>query len=201
MSQLEINRIREDLETIREAAGMGLPFGWEDVWLNLALVPWGLILSAAGLFGLLESRVLMALMAMPGLGVVMAVVGLRYRFRRSTGRSPVRRLEYDLSLSAGLLYGVLTGVFLAWAESSGQPTGMTVGLASAMCGGLCAVLAATSPGRRYWSAAAVVLIAYGLVHPLCSPRQLDVAEGAAMVASGLLTAAIQAGQLRRGNGS
>ncbi|MDR3633242.1 MAG: hypothetical protein P4L84_05350 [Isosphaeraceae bacterium] len=198
MGQAEIKRIREDLETIREAAGMGLPFGWEDVWLNLALVPCGLILSTAGAFGPPESRMLMA---MPGLGAVVAVVCLRYRFRRSTGRSPVRRREYDLALGAGLLYGVVAGVFLAWTKSSGLPTRMTGGVATAMAGALCAVLAATSPGRRYWSAAALVLIAYGLVHPLCSPRQLVVAGGAAMAVSGLLAAAIQAGQLRRGNGS
>jgi hypothetical protein len=198
MGQMEINRIREDLETIREAAGMGLPFGWEDVWLNLALVPCGLILSTAGVFGPPESR---TLMVMPGQALVLAVVGLRYRFRKSTGRSPVRRREYDLVLGAGLLYGVLARVFLAWAKSLGQPTGMTRGVATAMAGGLCAVLAATSPGRRYWSAAAVVLIAYGLVHPLCSPRQLAVAGGAAMMVAGLLTAAIQAGQLRYANGS
>jgi hypothetical protein len=198
MSQAEIHRIREDVETIREAAGLGLPFGWEDVWLNLAVVPCGLIVSAAGVFGAPEWR---TLMAMPGLGVVVAAVGLRYRFRRSTGRSPVRRREYDLAFGAGLLYGVLAVVFLWWAKSLGQPTRMMGGVATAMAGGLCAVLAATSPGRRYWSAAAVVLIAYGLVQPLCSPRQIAVAGGAAMVVSGLLTAAIQAGQLRRGNGS
>ena len=198
MSQAEINRIREDLETIREAAGLGLPFGWEDVWLNLAGVPCGLIVSAAGVFGAPEWR---SLMAMPALGVVVAAVGLRYRFRRSTGRSAVRRREYDLAFGAYLLYGVLTGVFLAWAESSGQPTRIMEGFATAMGGALFAVLAATSPGRRYWSAVAVVFIVYGLVQPLCSPRQLDVAGGAVLVVCGLLTAAIQAGQLRRGNGS
>ena len=197
MGQAEINRIREDLETIREAAGMGLPFGWEDVWLNLALVPCGLIESAAEVFGPPERRMLMA---MPALGVVVAAVGLRYRFRKSTGRSPVRRREYDLALRAGLLYAVLAGVFLAWAKSSGQPIQMMGGVATAMAGGLCAVLATTSPGRRYWSAAAVVLIAYGLVQPLCSPRQLAVAGSTAMGVAGLLTAAIQAEQLRRGDG-
>ena len=198
MSQAEINRIREDLETIREAAGLGLPFGWEDVWLNLAGVPCGLIVSAAGVFGAPEWR---TLMAMPALGMVVAAVGLRYRFRRSTGRSPVRRREYDLAFGAYLLYGVLTDVFLAWAASSGQPTRIMEGFATAMGGALFAVLAATSPGRRYWSAAAVVFIASGLVQPHCSPRQLDVTAGAALVVLGLLTAAIQAGQLRRGNGS
>src|SRR3954447_19888780 len=118
MGEAEFDRIREDLETIREAAGLGLPFGWEDVWLNLALVPCGAILSAAGAFGPAEAA---RLAAMPVLGVVLMVVGLRYRFRRSTGRSPARRREYDLAIGAGLLYGLLTGVFLAWARSSGQP--------------------------------------------------------------------------------
>jgi hypothetical protein len=51
MSEAEIDRIRKDINTIREAGGLDLPFDWEDVWLALALVPCGLVLSAAGALG------------------------------------------------------------------------------------------------------------------------------------------------------
>jgi hypothetical protein len=195
MSQAEIARLRADIETIREAGGLDLPFGWEDVCLNLALVPCGVILAAAA--GAIDSPVTALLAVSPGLGVSLGFVALRYRFRKSTGRSSARRREYDLMLGAGLLYGLLTGVFLTWARAKGQPAEIAGGCADAMGGGLCAVLASTSPGRRYWSAPALALIAYGLVAPLCSPPQLAIAGGVAMAASGVAAAAIQAHQLRR----
>ncbi len=50
MGESQLDRIRGDLETIREAAGLGLPFGWEDVWISLALVPCGVILAVVGTF-------------------------------------------------------------------------------------------------------------------------------------------------------
>jgi len=194
MGEAEIDRLRADIATIREAGGLDLPFGWEDVCLNLALAPCGAILAVAGAFGPPEAG---PWAVTPVLGVVLGVVCLRYRFRRSTGRSPARRREYDLMLGAGLLYGLLTGVFLEWARSTGQPAGIAGGCATAMGGALCAVLASTSPGRLYWSAAAVDLIANGLVYPLCSPPQLAIVGGVGMAASGVAAAAIQASQLRR----
>jgi hypothetical protein len=195
MREAEIDRLRADIETIREAGGLDLPFGWEDVCLNLATVPCGVILAAAT--GAIDSPVAALCAGAPGLGVFLSVVGLRYRFRRSTGRSPARRREYDLKLGSGLLFGLLTGVFLEWARSRGQPAEIAGGCATAMAGALCAVLATTSPGRRYWSASALGLIAYGLVSPLCSPPQLAIAGGVMMAASGVAAAAIQARQLRR----
>jgi hypothetical protein len=194
MGEADIDRLRADIDTIREAGGLDLPFGWEDVSLNLALGPCGVILAATGALGPPEAR---PWAAMPGLVVSFGFVVLRYRFRRSTGRSQARRREYDVMLWAGLLYGLLTGVFLAWARSAGQPAEIVGACSTAMAGALCAVLASTSPGRRYWSAAAVALIAEGLVYPLCSPSQLAMAAGVGTAASGVAAAAIQAGQLRR----
>jgi hypothetical protein len=194
MGQSEIDRLRADIETIREAGGLVLPFGWEDVCLNLALAPCGMILAAAGAFGHLEAELWAVI---PALGLLLCVVSLRYRFRRSTGRSPARRREYDLVLGAALLYGLLTGIFLEWAKIREQSMAIAGGCATAMAGGLCAVLAATSPGRRYWSAAAVTLLAEGMVYPFCSPSQFDIVDGVGTALCGVAAAAIQGGQLRR----
>ena len=38
MSKKELERVKEDIEIIKEAAGLELPFGWEDVWINLYLI-------------------------------------------------------------------------------------------------------------------------------------------------------------------
>src|SRR4051812_9420122 len=51
MSQVELRRVREDLETMRQAAGLELPFDWADVCWALALVPAGAILSSWAYFG------------------------------------------------------------------------------------------------------------------------------------------------------
>ena len=103
-----------------------------------------------------------------------------------------------MGLAAALLFALIVGGFLAWAQRLGQPIQMAGGLAVAMTGGLCAVLGATGPGRRSCFAAAVVLFAYGLVIPICTPRQVIIGGGAAMAAVGVGTAAIQTWQLRKG---
>jgi hypothetical protein len=193
----EIERIRRDLDVMREAAGLELPFGWEDVWLSLALVPCGLVLSGLGAWGPLSSA---RLGVLPLLGVVAALGVLRYRYRRRSGRSQVRRREYDLGLVAGTLLALLAGGFLAWARRLGQPTEVMGGLAVAMAGGLCVVLGATGPGRRSCFVAAAVLLAYGLVIPFCTPQQVVIGGGAAVMAVGLGAAAVQAWQLKRIDG-
>ena len=45
MSVNEIDRVKEDIEVIKEAAGLELPFGWEDVWLSVYLIPVGVWLA------------------------------------------------------------------------------------------------------------------------------------------------------------
>jgi hypothetical protein len=193
MSETEIDRIRRDIDVIREAAGLGLPFGWEDVWLSLAAIPCGLVLSAVGAWGPLNSA---RLAAIPTLGILVAAAGLRFRYRRSSGRSPVRRKEYDLGLVAALLYALIAGGFLAWARHLGQPMQVTGGMALAMTGGLCAMLGATASGRRSYFVAAAILIAFGLVIPVSTPRQVIIAAGAGLAATGMGAAAIQAIQLK-----
>ena len=43
MSQTEIDRVRDDLATMKQAVGVELPFGWEDVRASLVLTAAGLI--------------------------------------------------------------------------------------------------------------------------------------------------------------
>ena len=35
MSVNELERVKQDIATIKEAAGLELPFGWDYVWLTL----------------------------------------------------------------------------------------------------------------------------------------------------------------------
>src|SRR4051794_27363639 len=122
----EIDRIRKDLETIREAAGLELPFGWKDVWLSLAAIPLGGVMAALGALSPLRYT---RLAIIPALLLLLATAVLRGRYRQSTGRSPVRRKEYSLGLGTAVLLTLIVGGFLAWAKHLGQPTQMAGGLA------------------------------------------------------------------------
>ena len=35
----ELERVKQDIATIKEAAGLELPFGWDSVWAHLIGVP------------------------------------------------------------------------------------------------------------------------------------------------------------------
>lgn len=50
MSEADLRRLRNDLETVQEAAGLTLPFDWADVWVALTLVPAGAVFTAVGAF-------------------------------------------------------------------------------------------------------------------------------------------------------
>ena len=86
----ELERVRGDLEAMREAAGLGLPFGWEDVWLNLALVPCGAMLAVLGFVAPLGSLRL-AMMVLFAL-VVVVTVGERPQFTEFAKTSPIAPL-------------------------------------------------------------------------------------------------------------
>src|SRR6476620_6030365 len=51
MSEAELRRIRVDLDTIEQAAGLALPFQWADVWQTLTMAPAGGWLAAWVYFG------------------------------------------------------------------------------------------------------------------------------------------------------
>ena len=51
MSEADLQRLRNDLDTIHQAAGLELPFGWAEVRLCLALAPCGLVISLWSAFG------------------------------------------------------------------------------------------------------------------------------------------------------
>ncbi len=115
----ELHRVKEDVATIKEAAGLALPFGWEDVW-------WYLAISLSSLIGLVWALAPHGMRRHWGLAPAVALalyytVHIRLKYRRSTGRSPVRRREYTRELIA-IPCGVLVAlVFVYWAKHWGIP--------------------------------------------------------------------------------
>jgi hypothetical protein len=198
MRESQLDRMRGDLETIREAAGFSLPFGWEDVWFQLAQVPCGVILAFLATFAPLNYVKLgfLVLMAVALIGAM----SLRVRFRRSTGRSPVRRREYTIALAAAPLVGLLAGYHLIWGEAHGVSPLVIGGVLISCIGGGLALLGLTGRGRRAALGAAVPLLVFGFVLHRLSHRQLFVGAAILVALIALLTSVIEAVQLRSDGG-
>ena len=193
MSEAELRRLRSDLETVQQAAGLTLPFDWVDVWLTLGLVPAGAAMALWGRFGV-EQYLLAALV--PVLLLALAS-GLWWgkRWRREGNKRAWRR-ETTFAWISAAVFGLGILAYILWGQRAGLSVASLKGLGMVAFGLVCAVLALSSPARRWYWAGTLALIPLGLILPFCSSRQTLIAGGGAMMAAGLLGALIQAWQLR-----
>jgi hypothetical protein len=192
MTERDLNRLREDLTTMQQAAQLGLPFGWADVWGSFGLGLWG---------GLLTVWVTLAPQAHPRLawvllGVVVAPVLWKGYGRRAT-QTPLRRREYRNNLIATLVgVPVLMG-FLNWALRGGVPLQWGCAIIAFVAGMFAIHQGLTDRTRRYYLGIGLPSLLAGIALPLCTrpEDQLPIVVGVLMAALGLSTSAIQAWQL------
>jgi multisubunit Na+/H+ antiporter MnhB subunit len=110
----ELRRVKEDLATIKEAVGLELPFGWEDV-------RWHLIIGVSCLIGLVWALLPHGMRKVWGLVPAAALaiyymVYLRAKYRRGSGRSPVRRRGSTGTIVAACVVLPLTAAYVYWAK-------------------------------------------------------------------------------------
>ena len=195
MSKKELNRVKEDIEIIKEAAGLELPFGWEDVWLNVYLVPVGLWLTIWGFLPYQLSR-LWRVLPVALLGIVFVV--LRIKYRRSTGRSPVRRRLYSIGLLACPILGLCAFGYLVWVIRSGHDFAFAVGGMWFVAGLILLIFAFAQPGRLFNLGWAIPMVLCGITITIWPGLNiLEMNVGIVLIAAGSATAAIQAYQLKR----
>ena len=194
MGDNDLRRVKEDLAVVRRAAGLELPFGQEEVWANLALAAGGVVAVGWALL----PHTLPAQWGM--IPLILLAVGylarMRARYRRSTGRSPIRRRAYTASLVSMVVVGGLAIVYRLWATKLG--ISLTVaGSAALFLLGLSMLLPVLGDrGRVPDLGLAVPLIVCGLAIPLC-PVSLWILVGAAFAVGGVAGALLTAHQLRR----
>ena len=70
MSQTEMDRMRDDLATMKRATGVGLPIGWSDIYLSLAWAVAGVPLAAWAVFSPLDQTTFGLLLVIPCMGVL-----------------------------------------------------------------------------------------------------------------------------------
>ncbi len=192
MSEADLKRLRNDLETMRQAAGLALPFDWMDVWLSLGLIPAGAAMSLWAIWSG-ERYLLVGLVPVLLLALVSSF-WLGKRWRKEENRRAWRR-ETTFGWTTGILVGLGVGGYIFWGIKVGLSIATLKGAAMVSFGLVWAVLGLSSPARRPYLAGALALIPLGLVFPFCSSNQTMIFGGLAMMIAGSLAALIQAYQL------
>jgi hypothetical protein len=194
MNGVELDRVREDLETMKQAAGTELPFGREDLkwgWIDgLIFVP----LAAWALLGpgtyMSVAIVLSLLATLPG------AWAMRRKYRRQRDRHPSRWREQRLGTLVVLGAAPLAYLIAVWAIANGTPPNTMVGLLLAVGGGVATFIGLFSRRRRYYLGMGIAMIACGLVMPGATDRQVGLAMALMFIVGAPVSTAIAAWQLR-----
>lgn len=194
MNDAGLDRVREDLETMKQAAGTELPFGREDLkwgWIDglifvpLAVWAWlgpGTYMSLAIILSLLAT--------LPGAWV------LRRKLRRQRDRHPSRWREHRHGTLVLLCTAPLVYLIFVWAVVNGTPPNTMVGLVLAAAGVVATVIGLFSRTRRYFAGMGIAMVACGLVMPLCTDRQVGLAMALMFIVGAPASTVIAAWQLR-----
>ena len=196
MSEAELRRIRVDLDTIEQAAGLALPFQWADVWQTLAMAPAGGWLAAWAYFAPADYFYLA--IGFSPLLLLALVAGVRHlcKPRASEPASAIWREKLFSTLSSLAVAGGVAG-YLLWAKTFGLAPGVVGAVACYFLGITCFLLGLSARARRVYFAGAVSLIPFGLMTPLFgNPQMVAAVGGLAVLFAGLAAAAILAWQLR-----
>lgn len=194
MSEADLRRVREDLETMRQAAGLELPFDGADVCWALAFVPAGAFLSAWAYFGPAGYY---------GFGLVPLIllgltVGAHRAWKHRTGNlKPSQRRQNTMDMTTTLVVGAALAGYLIWEKTLGLPGSSGGAVGSFFLGVLCAVAGCSSRAGRVAFAGTMALVPFGLLIPFCTGKQMNTAVGGlAVMVFGLAAGAILAWQLR-----
>lgn len=188
-AEFDVERLKADLSTLRQAAGLEPPFGREDVRAHLAV-------AASGAVALVWALLPTGLPAQWGT-VPLILVGVGYvtwmrtKYRRNSGRSPTRRREYTSEIVGMFVVAALALVYRLWAGKLGISTTIA-GSAGMFVFGLAMLIPVLRDRNRLPDlGVAVPLMVCGLVIPFC-PVSLWVILGATFMIGGLATASIMA---------
>ena len=196
MSKNELERVKEDLEVIKEAAGLELPFGWDAVFVHTILFP---VAAACCLVYRLISDKPSRFWAVVPFAIVLAVQGyLWFKYRRSTGRSAVKRREWGFSFYSNIVIGAVAGFYLLWARHVGLNTVHTVAGIILMIGVTGILMASHMRGRLYYLGSSIPLILFGVSLLIwISPVVVVVNACITFFVGGLASGAIQMYQLKQ----
>ena len=204
----EIDRVKDDLETIQKAIGLAPAFGSEwiqwlkrDTWLYLLWCLPGFILIASALVQFDNTKRLLGLMPAQWVGILVAavmlgvVVVVSRKMAGADGRPAGLVREYKRINALGWAYVLPLLLYFVWAKQYG------IGGRPFMAGLWLLMGSATFVGAvctRVWVLLgwAIPLMAFGLLQPPTPSRWDGVWFGMMFIAVALLCSGIQTWQLR-----
>lgn len=172
MTSSELDRLRNDVDTLRTLAGMDLPFDRFDVRGMLVLGCCAVLPAVAGLTGV-ELRWLLLGSAVPFVIAVLGVMGRNYRAAHPGKACPQeKRKEYRLGVPVTLAIFPLLPGFHVWATRSGAPADVAHGCVLLFVGFLLFIQGIMDSARRSAILPGVVAMAGGLLWPYLEILQL-----------------------------
>ena len=192
----ELERVKQDIATIKEAAGIGLPFGWESAWATMFVMPamgaWWLV---CGLFFDIQSPyVFLYLVPMV---FPLAVFGhIRWKYGRHGKSSADQRRGNRSSIYASIVFVVPLAVFLTWAMRAGVDL---IYIASGVATILGMMIALTAFHCQAWLSnlgGGIVAIVFGISVAIW-PNAIFINACIALLVAGPATAFIMMYQLKR----
>ena len=173
MSSSKLDRIQNDLNTIRTVTGGDLPFDrWDASW-TLATGCFAALPAIVGMAGV-QTRWVLLLSGMPFVAAVIFAVVRNYRAAHpSKSCPPEKRKEYRLGnvimlvVVVPLLFG-----FRFWATSAGAPVAVANGCVMMFLGLLLVIEGLYNSQRRATLLPGIAAIAGGCMWPYCNQYQL-----------------------------
>ena len=172
MSSSELDRLQDDLRTIRAVTGMDLPFDRFDVRGTLIVACCAFLPAVIGMAGI-ESRWLLGAAAAPFVVTVLSLVGRNYRASHPSKACPhEKRKEYRVGLLVTIAFLPLLVGFHIWATRAGAPADVANGCVMIFLGSLLLIDGLYHSGRRSAVFPGIAAIFGGLMWPYCEYLQL-----------------------------
>ena len=197
-SSSDLERVRQDLTTLRDAAGIGLPFGPEVVrfWLIIAAAS-GYVAAAFAFGSAVPQLIAVFVFALVGAALLAAVVVhlVRVASRRATDPAPYRELKQISRMKLWVLPFVIG--FFAWQAWIGVTAALIASTAAFFTGVITLLYAISAWPRRLAAGLAVPIMIYGAAIPVLSPHERMVFAALAVAIAAACSAAILAWQRTR----
>jgi hypothetical protein len=194
----DLDRVRRDLSTLREAAGIGLPFGIEVVRFWLIIAGAAALVAVALAFGTATHKLAtLFLFAVVGAALLASVIVylVRVTGRRATEPAPFREMRQITLMKIAVLPFVIA--YFVWQGWLGVPAAQIASTAAFFTGVITMLYAISAWPRRLAAGLAVPIMIYGGLIPVLSADQRMVFAALAVTCAGLLSASILSWQLGR----
>ncbi len=193
MSTSEVQRVKEDLATLQQAAGLEPLVAREDVWANLVIAAAGVV---AVVWALLPHGMPQQWGMVPLVLVVLSyLIWQRARHRQSAGRSAIERKKYSSELAGVILITALALVYRLWATELGISRAIAGGAAFFILGAAIVVFGLRESRRWPELGMAIPIMLCGLAIPLLSVSTW-VLLGSTFAVGGAVTAGLTTYQIR-----